>query len=92
MTPVEMHYSWIGFVYQATAWLGQRLAEKWSDVVLALLGTLFGYWLAKRHLEHFVSGIVEKTDAKYLGRRLPRYVAPSGVDAQDLTPGLLSSS
>ena len=33
-----------------------------------------------------------KTDAKYLGRRLPRYVAPSGVDAQDLTPGLLSSS
>ncbi len=66
MTPVEMHYSCIGFVYQATAWLGQRLAEKWFDVVLALLGTLFGYWLAKRHLEHFVSGIVEKTDAKYL--------------------------
>ena len=61
-----MHYSWIGFVYQATAWLGQRLAEKWFDMVLALLGTLFGYWLAKRHLEHFVSGIVEKMDAKYL--------------------------
>ncbi|SRR5260370_6148429 len=66
MTPIEMHYSWIGFVYQATAWLGQRLAEKWFDVVLALLGTLFGYWLARRHLEHFVSDIVEKMDAKYL--------------------------
>jgi hypothetical protein len=36
MTPIEMHYSWIGFVYQAMAWLGQRLAEKWFDVVLAL--------------------------------------------------------
>jgi hypothetical protein len=64
--PIEMHYSWIGFVYQATAWLGQRLAEKWFYVVLALLGTLFGYWLAKLHLEHFVSGIVNKMDAKYL--------------------------
>jgi len=60
MTPIEMHYSWIGFVYQAAAWLGQRLAEKWLDVVLALLGTLFGYWLAKLHLEHFVSGIVKR--------------------------------
>ena len=40
MTPIEMHYSWIGFVYQATAWLGQRLAEKWFDVVLVALGTL----------------------------------------------------
>ena len=46
--------------------MGQHLAEKWFDVVLALIGTLFGYWLAKRHLEHFVSGIVEKMDAKYL--------------------------
>jgi hypothetical protein len=66
MTPIEMHYSWFGFVYQATAWFGQRLAEKWFDVVLALIGTLFGYCLAKRHLERFVSGIVEKMDAKYL--------------------------
>jgi hypothetical protein len=61
-----MHYSWIGFVYQATAWLGQRLAEKWFDIVVVLLGTLFGYWLAKRHIEHFVVGIVGKMDAKYL--------------------------
>lgn len=66
MTPTEMHYSWLGCLYHATAWLGQRLAEKWSDAVLALLGTLFGYWLAKRHLEHFVSSIVEKMNAKYL--------------------------
>jgi hypothetical protein len=73
MTPIEMHYSWIGFVYQATAWLGQRLAEKWFDVVLAGLGTLFGYWLAKRHLEHFVSDIVKKMDAKYIN--LNRQVA-----------------
>lgn len=34
--------------------------------MLALLGTLLGYWLAKQHLEHFVSHIVERTDAKYL--------------------------
>jgi hypothetical protein len=66
MTRIEMHYSWIGFIYQTTAWLGQRLAERWFDVVLAILGTLFGYWLAKRHLELFVSGIVEKINAKYL--------------------------
>jgi hypothetical protein len=66
MTPIEMHYDWIGSVYQATAWLGQRLAEKWFDVALALIGTLFGYWLAKTHLEHFVSGIVKEMDAKYL--------------------------
>lgn len=66
MTPTEMHYSWIGFVYQAMAWFGQRLAARWFDVVLALLGTLLGYLLAKRHLEDFVSGIVEKMDAKYL--------------------------
>jgi hypothetical protein len=66
VTPIEMHYSWIGFVYQATEWLGQRLAEKGFDVLLAGLGTVFGYWLAKSHLEHFVSGIVTKLDAKYL--------------------------
>ncbi|MGH9736307.1 MAG: hypothetical protein ACRD8A_17180 [Candidatus Acidiferrales bacterium] len=66
MTPIEMNYSWIGLFYHATAWLGQRLAEKWLDVVFALLGTLLGYWLAKRHLEHFVSAIVEKMGAKYL--------------------------
>jgi hypothetical protein len=66
MTPVEMHYSWVGFAYDAAAWLGQLLSEKWFDVVLAALGTLFGYWLAKRHLEHFVSGVVGKMDAKYL--------------------------
>jgi hypothetical protein len=66
MTPVEMHYSWIGFVYEAMAWLGRLLAEKLFDVALALLGTLFGYVLAKQHIEHFVSGIVQKLDAKYL--------------------------
>jgi hypothetical protein len=42
------------------------LAEKWFDIVLAFVGTLLGYWLAKRHIEHFVSRIVEKMDAKYL--------------------------
>src|SRR5579859_252957 len=66
MTPIEMHYSWIGFAYQATAWSGQRLAEKWFDIVLVVLGTWFGYRLAKRHLEHFVSETVKKMDAKYL--------------------------
>src|SRR5258708_21674433 len=62
MMPVEMHYSWIGFVYQAMAWLGQRLAEKLFDIVLVALGTWCGYWFAKRHLEYFV----KKLDAKYL--------------------------
>jgi hypothetical protein len=66
MTPIEMHYSWIGFVYQATAWLGQRLAEKLFDIVLVALGTWVGYRLAKKHLEHFVTGIVNRMDAKYL--------------------------
>jgi hypothetical protein len=67
MTPIEMHYSWIGFVYQATAWLGQRLAEKSFDILLVALGTWVGYRLAKWHLEHFVSETVKKIDAKYLG-------------------------
>ena len=66
MTPIEMHYSLIGFVYQAMAWLGQRLAEKLFDIVLVALGTWCGYRLAKRHLEHFVSETVKKIDAKYL--------------------------
>jgi hypothetical protein len=66
MTPIEMHYSLIGFVYQAMAWLGQRLAEKLFDIVLVALGTWCGYWFAKRHLEHFVSETVKKLDAKYL--------------------------
>lgn len=63
---IEIHYSWMGLVYQATAWLAHHLAQRLFDVVLALVGTLFGYWLAKRHLEHFVAGIVEKMNAKYL--------------------------
>jgi len=46
--------------------LGHLVGEKLFDIALALLGTWLGYLLAKRHLEHFVSSIVEKTDAKYL--------------------------
>src|SRR5271167_2170909 len=46
--------------------LEHLFAEKLFDVVLALFGTWLGYLLAKQHLEHFVSGIVEKMDAKYL--------------------------
>lgn len=42
------------------------IGEKLFDIALALLGTLLGYWLAKGHIEHFVSSIVEKMDAKYL--------------------------
>jgi hypothetical protein len=66
MTPIEMHYSWIGFAYQAAVWLGERLTEKLFDIVLVALGTWVGYRLAKWHLEHFVSDIVGKMDAKYL--------------------------
>ncbi|MGA7136435.1 MAG: hypothetical protein WBZ14_02075 [Terriglobales bacterium] len=46
--------------------LGRFFADKLFDVVLAFAGTIFGYWLAKRHLEHFVNSIVERMDAKYL--------------------------
>ena len=46
--------------------LGHFLLDKLFDIVLALLGTWLGYQLAKRHLEHFVSGIVARMDAKYL--------------------------
>jgi hypothetical protein len=67
MTPIEMHYSCLGFVYGAMARLGQLLIEKWFDVVLALFGTRLGYWWAKKHLEHFIrEDIVKKLDAKYL--------------------------
>jgi hypothetical protein len=73
MTPIEMHYSWIGFAYHAVVWLGefdyqdtewlvQRVAEKWFDIVLALIA----YKFAKRHLEHFVTDIVGRMNAKYL--------------------------
>lgn len=42
------------------------LFDKSFDIMLAVAGTRLGYWWAKRHLEHFVSSIVEKMDAKYL--------------------------
>ncbi len=46
--------------------LAHLFGEKLFDIALALFGTWLGYLLAKRHLEHFVSSIVEKMDAKYL--------------------------
>jgi hypothetical protein len=46
--------------------LAHFFGEKVFDIVLALFGTWLGYLLAKRHLEHFVSSIVAKMDAKYL--------------------------
>jgi len=61
-----MHYSWVGFVYHAVVWLGERLAEKLFDIGLVALGTWVGYRLAKHHLEQFVTDIVGKMDAKYL--------------------------
>jgi hypothetical protein len=42
------------------------LREKWFDIVLALFGTLLGYLLAKRHIEHLMDGIVKTLDTKYL--------------------------
>jgi hypothetical protein len=66
MTPIEMHYSWVGLVYGHTAGIARFLGEKSFDVLLALLGTVLGYLLAKRHLEHFVTEIAEKMDSKYL--------------------------
>jgi hypothetical protein len=70
MTPIEMHYSWLGFAYQVAVWFGNLFREKWFDVLLAAAGTRLGYWWAKKHLEHFVrefiTEIVKKLDAKYL--------------------------
>jgi hypothetical protein len=63
---LEMHYSWLGFGYALLSALGRLFAEKWFDIVLALAGTWLGYLLAKRHIEHFISGVVERLDTKYL--------------------------
>ncbi len=41
-------------------------SEKLFDIALALFGTLLGYWLAKRHIEHLMAGIVKTLDTKYL--------------------------
>jgi hypothetical protein len=45
--------------------LGHLFVEKWFDIVLAFVGTLFGYWLAKRHIEHLMAGIVKTLGMKY---------------------------
>ena len=63
---LEMHYSWLGFGYALLWALGRLFVEKWFDVVLALGGTWLGYLLAKRHIEHFISGVVQRLDTKYL--------------------------
>ena len=41
------------------------IAEKWFDILLAMFGTLLGYLLAKRHIEHLLAGIVKTLDMKY---------------------------
>jgi hypothetical protein len=41
-------------------------SEKLFDIALALFGTLLGYRLAKRHIEHLMAGIVKTLDTKYL--------------------------
>jgi hypothetical protein len=46
--------------------LAHLFAEKWFDIVLALFGTWLGYLLARRHIEHLMSGIVKTLDTKYL--------------------------
>jgi hypothetical protein len=51
---------------EGVAPLEHLFGEKLFDIALALFGTWLGYLLAKRHLEHFVSSIVEKMNAKYL--------------------------
>jgi hypothetical protein len=62
----EMHYSWLGFAYALLCALGQLFVEKWFDIVLAAAGTLLGYSLAKHHIEHFVTGEIQRMDTKYL--------------------------
>jgi hypothetical protein len=62
----EMHYSWLGFGYALLSTLGRLFVEKWFDILLALAGTWLGYFLAKQHIEHFISGVVKRLDTKYL--------------------------
>lgn len=45
--------------------LGHLFVEKWFDIVLAFVGTLFGYWLAKRHIEDLMDEIVKTLGTKY---------------------------
>ena len=45
--------------------LGHLFVEKWFDIVLAFAGTMFGYWMAKQHIEHLMAGIVKTLDTKY---------------------------
>jgi len=67
MTPIEMHYSYGGFIYGAAVWVWNLFLEKWFDVLLAAAGTWFGYLIARKHLEHFMrDDVVKKLDAKYL--------------------------
>jgi hypothetical protein len=63
---LEMHYSCLGFVYALLSALGQLFVEKWFDIVLAAAGTWLGYLLAKHHIEHFISAVVQRVDTKYL--------------------------
>jgi hypothetical protein len=42
------------------------LIDKLFDIGLALVGTLLGYWLARRHIEHLMAGIVTALNTKYL--------------------------
>jgi len=42
------------------------LVDKLFDIGLALVGTLLGYRLAKRHIEHLMGGIVTTLNTKYL--------------------------
>jgi hypothetical protein len=46
--------------------LTRLLADKLFDILLAFIGTLLGYWLAKRHIEHLMAGIVTTLNTKYL--------------------------
>jgi hypothetical protein len=63
---LEMHYSWLGFGYALLSALVQLFLEKWFDIVLALAGTRLGYLWARRHIEQFISGVVQRLDTKYL--------------------------
>jgi len=48
----------------AESHLVRLFSEKLFDIALALVGTLFGYWLAKRHIEHLMAAIVKTLDTK----------------------------
>jgi hypothetical protein len=70
----------LGLVFSShTAFVGNHmmhlLVDKLFDIALALFGTLLGYQLAKKHIEHLMSGIITKYATIFRERAFHRAVS-----------------